>query len=165
MRVNAYESASLVTQWITTVATVAAVLVALVFGWLTLANSRRSKDNQDRATYAAATQEPVSAEFAEAVKGVSDVSWQVIHEAGENYILRHTGSISARHVVISGLTLTDQSRLEIKGNVGDVGPTGVVPFVFRSRFSQSGPGNVVVSFQTENSQSQTLSRTVRVPAN
>jgi len=91
--VTAYETASLVTQWITTIATVAAVLVALVFGWLTLSNSRRSKDNQDRATYAAATpDQPLSGDFADAVKAAIDVGWDVTHDAGENYLLMSTSA-------------------------------------------------------------------------
>ena len=163
-----YESWSLLTQVITTVATAAAVVVALVFGWLTLANSRRSKDNQDRATFAAASLEaPISAEFAEVVVGLSRVNWEVSHQGGENFLLRNAGSETAHGVAIFGLTDGDKERLvKAAGDIGSLGPTEVVGFVYTSRFTRSGPGNIVVAFSlnAKYPSSDRITRVVRVPA-
>jgi hypothetical protein len=159
-----YETASLVTQIITTAATVAAVLVALIFGWLTLRNSRLSKDNQERATYAAADSDaPMPAEFAQAVREVRQVDWVVERERGESWLLRQVGGSAAYDVHVAGLTELDQRRLKVVADAGDIGPTGVVPFTYVSRLSLSGPGNIVVTFRVEKDGPESR-RVVRIPA-
>jgi hypothetical protein len=140
------------------------VLVAVVFGWLTLATSKRSKDNQERATYAAADSDaPMTAEFADAVREVRQVDWVVLPDRGESWILKHVGGTTAYKVHVSGLTELDQRRLKVVADAGDIGPTGVVPFTFVSRLSLSGPGNIVVAFHVDEFGPQHR-RVVRVPA-
>jgi hypothetical protein len=52
-----YEAASLWAQWVGSISAALAVVVAAVFGYLTLLNNRRSKDAQQRASLAAASGE------------------------------------------------------------------------------------------------------------
>src|SRR5262245_19012081 len=127
------ESATLAAQWVAAWATVAAVLVAAVFGWLTLVTSRRAKDAQVRASYAAAEDGfTVSADFADAVTAVSRVNWEVSREAGENWLLRNAGGTTAYNVAITGLTVYYSTRLTTADPIGDVGPTHSVAFVYTS---------------------------------
>ncbi len=161
--VTEYEAWSLTTQWITAGAAVLAVLVAVVFGWLTLATSRRSKDAQDRASYAAAeVSAPMSAEFAQAVAEIAQVNWEVNHHNGETWLLRNSGTTTAFDVELEGLTPQDQSRLTTV-DIGDLGPTSVTAFTFVNRFTLSGPGNLVVNFSLMDAGPR-VRRIVRVPA-
>jgi hypothetical protein len=161
--VNAYEAASLTTQWITAIATVIAVFVAALFGWLTWLNTRRSKDAQDRATYAAVdTSGPLPADFAQAVAEVGLVNWEVLHSSGENWFLRNSGNSTAHDVTIEGLTAIDKKRLKA-ASLGTLGPTMMGEFQMVSRLSISGPGNAVVTFRLDPDGTPSQ-RTVRVPA-
>jgi hypothetical protein len=161
--VTEYEAWSLTTQWITAGAAVAAIFVAVVFGALTLRSSNRSKDAQERATFAAADKAgPLSAEFAQAVAEVGLVNWEVLPDSGENWLLRNSGSSTAYDVSIVGLTELDKKRLTA-GEYGVVAPTGVVQFRMVSRFTISGPGNIVVTFRLAED-GAVSQRTVRVPA-
>lgn len=160
---NAYEAASLTTQWITAVATVVAVFVAALFGWLTWLNTRRSKDTQDRATYAAVDSSgPLPADFAQAVAEVGLVNWEVLPHGGETWLLRNSGNSTAHDVSIEGLTDVDKKRLK-PVDLGSLGPTMMGQFRMVSRLSISGPGNAVVTFRLE-PDGPTSRRTVRVPA-
>lgn len=160
-----YESASLVTQWISAVAAILAVAVAVIFGWLTLLNNRRSKDAQDRATFAAAGAGPAAApgELARAAVVADEVDWAVQAQGAEAWLLRNTGAATAYDVSLAGLTELDRQRLKVGDITNPVRPTDVLRFDFVSRFSLSGPGNVVVQYALD--EGGPLSRRVlRVPA-
>ena len=163
MNATDLEVSALWAQWVGAGAAVGAVLVAVVFGYLTLANTRRSKDTQERATITASA-EPLSADFADAVVEVTRVHWRVEQAGGERWLLINEGSNTAHDVELSGLTALDQQRLTVDDPTPQtVGPTGVVGFVLVSRFTLSGPANVVVFFALE-SGGPKVQRVVRVPA-
>ncbi|MHA7985124.1 hypothetical protein ACX9R5_04885 [Rathayibacter sp. CAU 1779] len=161
---TAYESASLVTQWISAVAAIFAVAVAIVFGWLTLLNNRRSKDAQERASFAAAdAAPPPAAEFAHDTTQAPQVTWAVEPRGTEAWLLRNTGTITAFEVTVAGLTDLDNRRLQADSAPIDIPPTDVLPFDFVSRLSLSGPGNLVIEFAVEHGGQRTR-QVVRVPA-
>ena len=155
------EYSGLVAQWVGAVAPGLAVLVAIVFGAITLATSRRSKDTQERATLTAA--EPLTADFAQAVLAVSRVNWEVRHHSGDTWLLTNTGNNTAHNVMLAGMTEVDRKRLTPLPDPETVGPTGSLAFTLMSRFTLSGPANVIVSFSLESDQER-LQQIVRVPA-
>jgi hypothetical protein len=156
------EISALIAQWVESIAAVAAVFIALLFGVLTLTTSRRSKDTQERATLTAAS-DPMSADFAEAVVAASKVHWRVERNAGERWLLIHDGSTTAYEVELAGLTSLDAKRLTEIPDRQDVGPTGALAFTLVSRLTLSGPANVVVTFALERGD-QRVRQIVRVPA-
>ena len=168
---TAYESASLVAQWFGVGVGVATVLVAAVFGYLTLVNNRRSKDNQERATYAAADSsdsvEPASdrtpSASDESANATPRVEWEVIHEVGENWLLRNAGPSTAYDVKLRGYTVLDHSRLTGPSEATELEPSKMLRFVFVSRLAKSGPGNVVVVYSLANGGPR-VEHVLRVPA-
>lgn len=162
MAVTDLEISALWAQWIGAGAAVGAVLVAVLFGYLTLANAQRSKDTQERATLTAST-EPLSADFAAAVVAASRVQWRVEPNGGERWLLVHDGSTTAYGVRIAGLTELDKRRLTSVPAEQDIAPTGTLPFTLVSRLTLSGPSNVVVTFALE-SGAERVRQVVRVPA-
>lgn len=160
-----YEAASLWAQWVGSISAALAVFVAGLFGYLTYANNKRSRDNQERATLAAAmsgggesragilpTGSSRGAEFA--IRGLGAEQWLLVNEGPE----------SASGVRLEGLTTLDQQRLRgsAEGPV-DLGPGQAHEFVLRSRFTLSGPANVVVTYRLQGGGSE-LRRVLQVPA-
>jgi hypothetical protein len=147
--VSAYDASALWAQWVGSVAAVLSVGVAIVFGYLTLANTRRSKDAQERATIAAAAPAPQTADGQlAAAADLGDVRLSVRAAGGERWELRNDGPDTAYAVRISGLTSLDQRRLEYVGNEPeDLAPGQTRQFVLVSRLALGGPANVVVQYR------------------
>lgn len=163
MNVTDLEVSSLVAQWVGAVASALAVIVAVVFGAITLATSRRSIDTQERATLTA-TGEPTTDGFANAVEALTRVRWEVLPDGGEHWLMRNGGSHTAHEVTIAGLTELDQRRLSPDDpEPSVVGPTSLLGFTLVSRFTLSGPANVVMTFALEPG-GEKHSRVLKVPA-
>ncbi|NNC13632.1 hypothetical protein HII28_17335 [Planctomonas sp. JC2975] len=157
-----YESASLVTQWISAAAAILAVAVAVIFGWLTLINNRRSKDAQERASFAAADAgAPNAVGFAELAE--SEVRWAVEADGADSWLLRNTGTGTAYDLSVEGLTELDRQRLKIDTPATTIGPGEALRFEFVSRLSLSGPGNIVVRSAAAENERQSQ-RVLRIPA-
>jgi len=160
-----YEAWSLAAQWVGSGAAVAAVLVAVLFGYLTLATSRRSKDAQERATLTAATDDPNAPRTLLAAEDNPDrVRLVVRRQSGEKWLLVNEGPDVAYSVEIDGLTTLDKRRLTaIAGDPHSLGPTQGKEFVLVSRLTLSGPANIVVTFRVEPG-GAVLRRVLLVPA-
>jgi len=164
--VTPYEAASLWAQWVGSISAALAVFVAALFGYLTYANNKRSRDNQERATLAAAMGEDAAARRSgilplERVGGGPE--FVVRRDRAEHWLLVNEGSETALDVQLTGLTTLDRQRLS-----GAVGPNDLAPGQFRefglvSRFTSSGPANVVVRYRLEAGGAE-LSRVLQVPA-
>ena len=147
-----YEAASLWAQWVGSISAALAVVVAAVFGYLTLLNNRRSKDAQQRASLAAA-----SGEGGSPSQGVLPGSsrstgprFDVRHKMGETWLLINDGTESAYDVEISGLTDLDKQRLRSVAPEPEPLQAGQArEFVLISRLTRSGPANIVVSFRLQ----------------
>ena len=76
-----YQNATLIVQWIGSAASAVSVVVAVIFGWLTLLNTRRSKDNQERSTRtAAAISEQINESIATSIRAAQpggSATWSV----------------------------------------------------------------------------------------
>lgn len=85
------DSWSLAAQWAGSSVAVAAVLVAVLFCYLTLASSRRSKDVQQRATIVAALDDPYQPQsiLGEGDAGHADST--IRHKAGKAWLLVNEG--------------------------------------------------------------------------
>lgn len=159
-----YESWSLAAQWVGSGAAVAAVLVAVLFGYLTLASSRRSKDAQQRATLVAALDDPNRPQSVLAEHDAGRADFTIRQKAGETWLLVNEGPDIAYLVGIEGLTDLDKHRLqEIAQDPTSLGAGEAKEFVLVSRFTLSGPANVVVSYRLEPGGSE-LRRVLQVPA-
>jgi len=144
--VTPYEAGSLWAQWVGSVSAALAVLVAALFGYLTYANNRRSRDNQERASLAAASVEEAGARAGLLpASGAKDVNFRIRHDAGETWLLMNEGPGTARDVRIEGLTKLDRQRLTVTSSeTTALEPGEALEFVLVSRFTLSGPANVVV---------------------
>lgn len=159
-----YEAASLWAQWVGSVSALAAVVVAAVFGYLTLASNNRSKDAQQRATLVAALDDPNRPQsiLAEHESGRAD--FQINHKGGETWLLINQGPDIAYVVDIEGFTDLDKRRLqEVALDPASLSPGQAKEFVLVSRYTLSGPANVVISYRLEPGGSQ-LRRVLQVPA-
>lgn len=163
--VTPYEAASLWAHWVGSISAALAVLVAALFGFLTYANNKRSRDNQERATLAA-----VSGDVSGSRVGLlpespetHDVTFLVRHVSGESWLLINEGPGTVHDVRIEGLTTLDRQRLtDVSGSsVLEAGyATG---FVLVSRLTLSGPANVVVHYRLDPAGSE-LRKVLQVPA-
>lgn len=159
-----YEAWSLAAQWVGSGAAVAAVLVALLFGYLTLASNRRSKDAQQRATMVAALDDPNRPQSILGLNESGLADFTIRHKAGEIWLLVNEGPDIAYLVEIEGLTDLDKHRLqEVAQDPTSLGAREAKEFVLVSRFTLSGPANVVVSYRLEPGGSQ-MRRVLQVPA-
>lgn len=159
-----YEVWSLAAQWVGSGAAVAAVLVAVLFGYLTLASNRRSKDAQQRATMVAALDDPNRPQSILAEHDAGRAVFTIRHKAGETWLLVNEGPDVAYMVGIEGLTDLDKRRLiEVAAEPASLGEGQAKEFVLVSRLTLSGPANVVVLYRLEPGGSQ-LRRVLHVPA-
>jgi hypothetical protein len=159
-----YEAWSLAAQWVGSGAAAAAVLVAVLFGYLTLASNRRSKDTQQRATLVAAFDDPNRPQSIFAEHDSARAHFTIRHKAGETWLLVNEGPDAAYVVGIDGLTDLDKKRLlEVAAEPASLGEGQAKEFVLVSRLTLSGPANVVVSYRLEPGGSQ-LRRVLQVPA-
>lgn len=159
-----YEVSSLAAQWVGSGAAVAAVLVAVLFGYLTLANSRRSKDAQQRATLVAALDDPNQPQSVLGDPGSGRANFTIRHKTGETWLLVNEGPDAAYLVRIEGLTDLDKHRLqEVAQDPTSLGTGEAKEFVLVSRYTLSGPANLVVSYRLEAGGSE-LRRVLQVPA-
>ncbi len=159
-----YESWSLAAQWVGSAAAVAAVLVAVLFGYLTLASNRRSKDAQQRATMAAALDDPNRPQSILAEHDAGRADFTIRHKAGETWLLVNDGPDVAFTVEVEGLTDLDKKRLtEVAAEPASLEVGQAKEFVLVSRYTLSGPANVVVSYRLEAGGSQ-LRRVLQVSA-
>lgn len=144
---TAFEAWGLAASWVGSGAAVASVIIAAVFGYLTLANSRRSKRALDTATYAAA-QEPAHADGRGVLPmGPIPVRWRIEHAGGQGWLLINDGTADAFDVSMQGLTATDRQRLTSAEEAGVVPAASALGFVYVSRLTLDGPGNLVVSWR------------------
>lgn len=159
-----YEAWSLAAQWVGSAAAVAAVLVAVLFGYLTLKSNRRSKDAQQRATKIAALDDPNRPQSILAQQDPGRAELSVRHKAGETWLVVNEGPDIAYSVEITGLTDLDKRRLtEVAPEPASLGVGQAREFVLVSRFTLSGPANVVVSYRLEPGGS-VLNRVLEVPS-
>jgi hypothetical protein len=162
--VTAYEAASLGAQWVGSIAAALAVLVAAVFGYLTYANNKRSRDNQERATLAAVTQPDGGHRVGILPTSRDRADFRIRHGAGENWLLVNEGPGTVWGVRIEGLTTLDEQRLTVSSpELSDLGPGQAKEFVLVSRRTRSGPANVVV-FGRLDSAGPELRQVLQVPA-
>ena len=143
-----------------------AVLVAALFGYLTYANNKRSRDNQERASLAAAMSDvggprvgllPTSRE-------TGGVSFLVRHGGGESWLLMNNGPETARDLRIEGLTALDKQRLTVDLPEPSVLEAGrACEFMLVSRLTLSGPANVVVHYRLDPDGPE-LRQVLQVPA-
>lgn len=159
-----YEVWSLAAQWVGSGAAVAAVLVAVLFGYLTLASSRRSKDAQQRATLVAALDDPNRPQSLLAERDSGRAEFSISRKGGETWLLVNQGPDIAYMVEIDGLTDLDKRRLaEVASEPGSLASGQAKEFVLVSRYTLSGPANVVISYRLEPGGSL-LRRVLQVPA-
>lgn len=146
-----YEAWSLGAQWVSAAAAVVAVFVAAVFGWLTLANNRRSRDNQERATLTAATdQQDEPRTLSARRESPNGANLTIRHKSGEHWLLVNDGPDVALTVEIDGLTALDKKRLTtVAAEPDTLSPGEAKEFILVSRLTLTGPANVVVSFRVE----------------
>lgn len=162
--VSEFEQSSLIAQWVGSGSAVAAVLVAVVFGYLTLANTRRSKDTQQRSTMVAAFEAPDSPESILGSNVEAHTSFSIRQGRGESWLLINEGPDIAYSIQVDGLTDLDKRRLrEVARDPGSLGVGDAKEFVLVSRLTLSGPANVVVSYSLEPGGPQ-LRRVLQVPA-
>jgi hypothetical protein len=153
---NEIAKSALDAQWLSAWATVAAAILAGLFGFLTLFNFRLGRrneklgqDNQERATLTAAS-DPMTEDVATLLGNINRIRWTVSHDAGESWLLFNEGTDDAYDVQISGLTALDRQRLTTFPTEPTLVPSAeAVGFDFVSRFTLSGPGNLVVTYATE----------------
>jgi len=160
-----YEAWSLAAQWVGSSAAVAAVLVAVLFGYLTLANNRRSKDAQQRATMVAALDDPHRPQSTLTANESGRADLTIRHKTGETWLLVNEGPDVAFMVEIEGFTDLDKKRLvEVAANPASLDEGQAKEFVLVSRLTLSGPANVVVSYRLEGDDGPRLRRVLQVPA-
>ena len=163
-RVPPYESSSLAAQWVGSSAAVAAVLVAVLFGYLTLASNRRSKDAQQRATLVAALDDPNRPQSILAQNEQVRADLSIRHKAGETWLLVNEGPDVVFVIDIEGMTDLDRRRLiEVASEPASLAAGDVREFVLVSRLTLSGPANVVVKYRLRPGGS-VLSRVLQVPS-
>ena len=112
---TAYEAASLWAQWVGSISAALAVLVAAVFGYLTYANNRRSRDNQERATLAAAMEGagPARAGLLPSSGSEDGPGFRIRGAGGDRWLLVNEGPETAWGVRVDGLTALDKQRLDL----------------------------------------------------
>ena len=161
---SAFDAWGLAAHWVGSGAAVVSVGVAVLFGYLTLANTRRSRDAQNLATIVAAGESPNGSGVL-LLPEEKVIEWTVQPNGGESWLLVNDGQTVAYDVTLRGLTVTDQERLRTADgpDVAVVEPAESVPFEFVSRLTLSGPGNVVVSWTIAPGGPE-LRKAVRVPA-
>ncbi|GAA1214323.1 hypothetical protein [Rhodoglobus aureus] len=162
---SGFELWSLAAQWVSAGAAVLAVFVAAVFGWLTLANNRRSKDTQERATLIAATDEQNAPQSLLARRDDPNGARLTIrHTTGEQWQLVNEGPAACIIDEVAGLTAQDKKRLAtVAADSDPLNPGDAKDFTLVSRLALSGPANVVVSYRVEPGGSP-LRRVFLVPA-
>ena len=140
-----YQNATLIVQWIGSAASAVSVVVAVIFGWLTLLNTRRSKDNQERSTRtAAAISEQINESIATGIRAAQpggSATWSVRPAGGEDWFITWVGQNGIMDVRIEGFTELDNRRL---GKYGRAAPSdratqyrSLSCRVFRCRSSRS----------------------------
>lgn len=163
--VTPYEAASLWAQWVGSISAALAVFVAALFGYLTYANNKRSRDNQERATLAAAmggAGEPRAGILP--TGSARGVDFVLRGSGSDRWLLVNEGTESALGVRLEGLTALDQQRLRgaAEGPV-QLGPGQAHQFVLVSRLTLSGPANIVVFYRLQDGGPE-LRRVLQVPA-
>jgi hypothetical protein len=164
--VTAYEAASLWAQWVGSISAALAVLVAAVFGYLTYANNRRSRDNQERATLAAAMEDSgrPRAGLLPSSRDDDGLEFGIRRANGNRWLLVNKGPETAWDVRIEGLTALDRQRLDPGGEEqGPLEAGGDREFGLVSRLTLSGPANVVVSYRRRPDGPE-LRRVLQVPS-
>jgi len=132
-------------QWVGALAALGGVVVAVIFGILTFTNTRRSKDTQQRATLVAADKSTTGRKGLLAES--APVQWVVHHKGGEAWFLVNEGTAPAHSTSIEGLTDLDKRRLTHVVTIPETVPVAMpLPFTLVSRFSLSGPANIVVTY-------------------
>ncbi|MFS0866744.1 hypothetical protein AB3M83_05350 [Microbacterium sp. 179-B 1A2 NHS] len=144
-----YESASLWAQWVGSGAAVAAVLVAIVFGYLTLLNNRRAKDAQQRASLAAASHR-AGPHALPGIRDAAGANFSVRHHAGDTWLLTNDGPGIAYAVEIRGFTDLDERRLrDVPTAPFTVRAGEASGFTLVSRYTLAGPANIVVTYRLD----------------
>jgi len=143
---------SLQAQWWGVAAAFLTVIVAAVFGYLTLLNNRRAQDAQSRAARAAVTERPRRPgrlRQAGLMPAPAEVAWAV-QTSGDQWILVNEGTVTAHDVRLTGYTELDQRRISVAdGAPRTLAPGEALAFTVLSRFTVRGPANVVVTFAFE----------------
>jgi hypothetical protein len=146
MSATEFEMWSLAAQWVGSGAAVAAVGVAIAFGIITLRTSRQSKDAQERSAVTAAAEQ--SEQDFNAVFNQQSTEFQVDHIGGENFTVMNHTVVTMYDLRVEGLTDQDKRRLTVTTPlpVAALESGQTVEFVLVSRFTLSGPANLVVTY-------------------
>ncbi|MCR2785539.1 MULTISPECIES: hypothetical protein [unclassified Microbacterium] len=160
-----YEAWMLGAQWVGALAALGSVVVAVVFGVITLGNNRRSKDTQERATLIAAFESPQQSQGVLPDRRSGDrVDFTVRSAGGERWLLLNEGPGTAFSVRIDGLTALDNDRLQpVTAGQGTIAPGDAREFGLVSRYTRSGPANIRVTYRLD-PEGQELQRVLVVPA-
>ncbi|TDW28699.1 hypothetical protein [Cryobacterium psychrophilum] len=158
---------SLQAEWWGVAASFLTVIVAAIFGFLTLLNNRRALDAQNRAALAAVTaapRRPGRLRQAALIPANAEVAWAIESVADGQWMLINAGTATAYDVALTGYTDLDQRRISVAdGAPRTLAPGEALAFTVLSRFTLRGPANVVVTFAFE-SGAATVRQTLRAPA-
>lgn len=150
--------------WVSAAAGVAAVLVAALFGYLTWNNSRRSKDAQQRASFALQEEETAQdsrdamLELIRNLGANSDrpqpeaspatVRWRLEKGNGDQWLAVNTGNATAYNVRVAGLTdLDNQDITPIDDEGHEIEAGDRLPFYFGRTFASPAVSTAVISWQ------------------
>lgn len=145
---SAFEISGLWAQWVSAGAAVAAVVVAALFGALTLANTRKSNDAQQRASLALDTSPDLVATFERGLRDGPTVEWEVEKGPKPNlWLLMHTGNATAYDVFFYGATDQDQARMYADSSAfASVEPGTSIPFRIRTFWGAAAVPTLIVEW-------------------
>jgi hypothetical protein len=138
-------ASSLWTQWLGLGVSLVVGGVGIYFARLAHITSRLSRDNQERSTLTAADAPGILP----SPSVVPSIAWSISPTTGESYSLVNRGFETAYDVTVDGLTELDKKRLTVDNPTPSLEPFAALAFVLVSRFSLSGPANLVVKHSTE----------------
>ncbi|MCJ1709538.1 hypothetical protein [Microbacterium sp. VKM Ac-2923] len=147
-----FEAASLLAQWVGSGAAVAAVGVAVVFGILTLSNSRRSIDAQERATAALDTDPHLAEMLSRGSQG--DPVWAVEKRPTKDlWWLRNVSDHRVWNVRITGATTQDTERLRFDWSSDSepmtADPNAPIPFRTLNFWGAAAVPTIIVEWADE----------------
>lgn len=166
----------LFSQVIGMVTGIGAVVVAIVFGGLTLRATRTADDASERASIASTTETSLSpddlARIGRIAAGLTalpggietrggataggtppppsrpaqTVRWRLQHRGGVVWDLYNVGDARAYDVTLEGLTTQDRQRIKSEPSTTNVEPGNLVTFTMFTAFSMSGVATLVISW-------------------
>ncbi|MDJ0376973.1 hypothetical protein [Cryobacterium sp. PH31-L1] len=158
------EVSSVLAQWVGAVAAVGAVVVAIVFGYLTLATTRRSKDAQERSAITAVTDSNEQG-IDSLMFNANRQSWPIQRTNAGTFTLMNNSTLPFYDVRIEGLTDLDKRRLTVNSPQPLMLEAGArLEFSLVSRLTLSGPANLVLTYAIDPGGTQRIRKVLLVPA-